>query len=304
MRALVTKTTGLWHEVKSDFAIHAVRLRGKFKLENNKITNPIAVGDWVTIKPNNLEKKEWVITEIQDRTNSIIRQSPRKKGHDHIIASNVDQALIFFTFKAPRTSIGFIDRVLVCLEAFRIPAIILLNKVDLYSKEELGNWKKLTDTYENIGYRVSTTSLTEKPTDLTDLFKNKTTLLVGHSGTGKSSLINNEVPNTQQSVGKISSFTGKGIHTTTFAAMFFIDETTKLIDTPGIKEFGIAKVQLKELAHYFPEMRAHLGECKFHNCQHTKEPDCVIKRAVEAGEIAFFRYENYLSILNSESNQR
>lgn len=304
MKALVTKTTGLWYEVKSSTAFHVARLRGKFKLENNKTTNPIAVGDWVTIEPNGESRDEWVITEIHLRDNYIVRQSPRKKGHDHVIASNVDQALIFFTFKSPRTSIGFIDRVLVTLEAYRIPAIILLNKTDLCSDEELANWQQLTEAYKKIGYQIAKTSLIDNPTDLTDLLKSKTTLLIGHSGTGKSSLINNEVPEVTQAVSQISSFADKGIHTTTFAEMFFIDEDTRLIDTPGIKELGLAEVQPEELDHYFPEMRAYLGQCKFHDCQHTEEPNCVVKQAVESNEIAFFRYESYLSMLLAQDNRR
>ena len=304
MKASVTKTTGLWYEVKSENTIYIARLRGKFKLENNKTTNPIAVGDWVTIEPNDDKGEEWVITEIQLRENYIARQSPRKKGHGHIIASNVDQALIFFTFKSPRTSIGFIDRVLVTLEAFRIPAIILLNKTDLCSDEELANWQQLTEAYEKIGYRIAMTSLTENTTDLSDLLKDKTTLLVGHSGTGKSSLINNEVTDVAQAVSQISSFADKGIHTTTFAEMFFIDKCTRLIDTPGIRELGLAEIQPEELDHYFPEMRVLLGQCKFHNCQHTEEPNCAIKQAVESNDIAFFRYESYLSMLLSQDNRR
>jgi len=304
MKALVTKTTGLWYEVKSDTAIHVARLRGKFKLENKKTTNPIAVGDWVTIEPNGATKNEWVITGIHERENYIVRQSPRKKGHDHLIASNVDQALIFFTFKSPRTSIGFIDRVLVTLEAYRIPAIILLNKTDLYSQEELDNWAQLTTVYEQLGYRVVKTSLSENQIDLSKLLAKKTTLLVGHSGTGKSTLINQTVSEVSQATSEISSFADKGIHTTTFAEMFFIDEATSLIDTPGIKELGLAEVQPEELDHYFPEMRSRLGQCKFHDCQHTEEPKCAIKQAVEEGEIAFFRYESYLSMLLGEDNRR
>ena len=193
---------------------------------------------------------------------------------------------------------------LVTLEAYRIPAFILLNKTDLYSKEELENWDQITEVYRKIGYQVDKTSLTENPTDLTKYLKGKTTLLIGHSGTGKSSLINNEVPEVHQTISEISSFADKGIHTTTFAEMFFIDESTRLIDTPGIKELGLAEVQSEELDHYFPEMRSHLGQCKFHDCQHTEEPNCIVKQAVEDGKIAFFRYESYLSMLLSEDNRR
>jgi len=304
MKALVTKTTGLWYEVRSNQGTHIARLRGKFKLDNKKITNPIAVGDWVIIQPNEGQVNEWVIEEIEPRTNYIARQSPRKKGHAHLIASNVDQALVFFTFHTPRTSIGFVDRVLVTLEAFRIQAVIVLNKTDLCSADELAQWKAVSEAYEKLGYTCLQTSLTENPKDILPVLSGKTTLIVGHSGTGKSTLINQLVPDAKQDVNKVSSFANKGIHTTTFAEMFFIDETTRLIDTPGIKELGLAEIEPDELDHYFPEMRESLGQCKFHDCRHTEEPGCLIKQKVEAGEIAYFRYESYLSMLYSDDNRK
>lgn len=304
MKALVTKTTGLWYEVLSEERKYVARLRGKFKQQNKKITNPIAVGDWVEIEPNNQVDGEWAIEAIHERENYISRQSPRKKGHDHLIASNIDQALVFFTFHTPRTSIGFIDRVLVTLEAFRIPGIVFLNKTDLLGKAELEQWSALEVVLQNLGYQTVSGSLSQDDPDIIDKLKGKITLLVGHSGTGKSTLINRLVPEAEQEVNEISSFANKGIHTTTFAEMFFIDQTTRLIDTPGIKELGLAEIESDELAHYFPEMREYLGQCKFHNCKHVEEPGCLIKEKVEEGEIAFYRYESYLSMLMSEDNRR
>lgn len=305
MKGLVVKTTGLWFEVYAEGERRICRLRGKFKQENKKITNPIAVGDWVEMEP--LEQSdEWVATHIFPRENYVLRQSPRKKGHDHIIASNIDQALIFFTFKLPRTSIGFVDRVLVTLESFRIPAMVYLNKTDVYDPKQMEVWNQLKTVYQSLGYECLQGSLIgngQKDFPI-DQLKDKATLLVGHSGTGKSTLINEFVPGASQEIGEISSFANKGTHTTTFAEMFISDENTRLIDTPGIKELGLSDMEPYEIAHYFPEMRKYLGECKFHNCLHAEEPGCLIKEKVEAGEIAFFRYESYLSMIFSEDNRR
>ena len=303
MKALVIKTTGLWYEVLAEEERRIARLRGKFKLNDKKVTNPIAVGDWVEIEPLD-QKDEWVIVEIHPRDNYIARQSPRKKGHDHLIASNVDQVVMLFTFSSPRTSIGFIDRVLVTLESFRIPGVIVLNKTDLCSEEELTQWKAVGEVYERLGYIVTQASLLQDASALHELLEGKSSLVIGHSGTGKSTLINQLDPTANQEVNAISSFANKGIHTTTFAQMFFMNETTKLIDSPGIKELGLAEIEAEELAHYFPEMREHLGQCKFHNCKHADEPSCIIKEKVEAGEIAFFRYESYLSMLFPDDNRR
>ncbi|WP_258098746.1 ribosome small subunit-dependent GTPase A [Marinoscillum pacificum] len=305
MRGLVTKSTGSWYRVLLDRGTEVdARIRGKFKLENKKITNPIAVGDYVGLEENS---GEYVIVEIEERENYIIRQSPRKKHHDHLIAANVDQAVLIATLKMPRTSLGFIDRFLVTLEAFRIPGIILFNKTDLLTEEEKDEVGYLCFLYEkHVGYKCLQTSFTANglTDDVQSLFQGKKTLLSGHSGAGKSTLINLLFPDKEQKVSEVSSFANKGVHTTTFAEMFLIDEDSAVIDTPGIKELGLSEIDPEELAHYFPEMRDLLGQCKFHNCIHTNEPGCAVKAAVEEGIISEERYYSYMSMLESDDNRR
>ncbi len=299
MKGLVTKSTGLWYEVLTDEGKAVARLRGKFKLVDKKITNPIAVGDVVVIEPNNQVEGEWVITNIEERKNYIIRQSPRKKGHDQLLASNLDQGVLIVTLRMPRTSTGFIDRFLVTLEAYRIPGVILFNKKDLYKEKDLELYEELKKIYEDAGYKVLLTCLLEKDNSLADVFNGKRSLIAGHSGAGKSTLINQLVPKAEQEVKEVSTFANKGVHTTTHAELFHIDKDTQLIDTPGIKELSLAEVESGELSHYFPEMRAFLGACKFHNCLHFEEPGCKVKEAV-GKEISERRYKSYLSMLNQE----
>lgn len=304
MNGLVVKSTGSWYRVRfQDGKEVETRLRGKQKLEDKKITNPVAVGDRVV-----LEKvgKEWMIDTISDRQNYIVRQSPRKKFYDHLIAANVDQAVMIATLKRPKTSLGFIDRFLVTLEAFRIPGIIIFNKMDLLTEEDRDEVGYLLFLYEQkVGYHCLQTSFKEGLADeVKVLFKDKITLLSGHSGSGKSTLINLMIPAADQKVSQISNFANKGVHTTTFAEMFFLDETSAVIDTPGIKELGLSEIEKEELAHYFPEMRKYLGECRFHNCLHVNEPGCVVKEALETGEVSEERYLSYLSMLEGEDNRR
>lgn len=303
MKGLVVKSTGSWYEVKlSDGEIVRARLRGKFKLVDKKITNPLAVGDLVTLVNIN---DDFVIDGITDRSNYVIRLSPKKKGHSHLIAANIDQAILMASLKMPKTSLGFVDRFLVSLEAFRIPGILIINKTDLCDEEELRGLDATKELYQGLGYKTILISVeNDEISEIGDLLKNKKTLLSGHSGTGKSSLINKLVPGFHQEIGAISNFAEKGIHTTTFAEMFTIDEHSMVIDTPGIKELGLAEIESEELSHYFPEMRSLLGTCKFHDCTHTHEPGCAVRNAYEDGSIHASRYKSYLSILEGDDNRR
>ena len=304
MKGLVIKSTGLWYEVNVDGEIKLARLRGKLKLEGMKLTNPIAVGDWVDLVPNNQSSTEWVIQKVLPRENYVIRQSPRKKGFDHMLASNIDQGVLIVTLKMPRTSTGFIDRFLISLEAFRIPGIIIFNKSDLFGKKEHVLFDELKLMYEAIGYQVILSSFTQETLEeLSSVFTGKMSLLSGHSGSGKSTLINKLIPGAAQEVKEVSNFANKGVHTTTFAELFQMDDHSSIIDTPGIKELALAEIAPEELSHYFPEMRAYLGQCKFHNCLHEGEPGCVVRENV-GKTIAPRRYESYLSILRNEDNRK
>ncbi len=303
MRGLITKSTGLWYDVQVGEKKLTARLRGKFKREEKKITNPIAVGDKVDIEPNDQVDGEWVIVRIEERKNYVVRKSPRKKGHDHLLASNIDQGVLIVTLKMPRTSIGFIDRFLLTLEAFRIPGIIIFNKKDLYGQQDIERFNDLKVIYESVGYRVFLFSFLEDAVLCGDLFEGKRSVVVGHSGAGKSTLVNRLVSSADQAVHAVSSFANKGVHTTTFAELFFINAHAAIIDTPGIKELGLAEIQAAELSHYFPEMRKYLGKCKFQNCLHQYEPKCAVKESV-GKDVSEQRYESYLSILLQKENRR
>ena len=271
-----------------------------------KITNPIAVGDFVTIQADNANSESWIIDDIHPRKNYIVRKSPKKKGFSHIIATNMDQAVLIATLATPKTSFGFIDRFLVTAEAFRIPAIIVFNKKDLLDKEDIKELEDKMMEYQVIGYDSYMVSVLENEgmDDFKSILFNKTTLLSGHSGVGKSTIINSLVPEAHQKISEISDSSNKGIHTTTFAERFSIDNTTHVIDTPGIKELGLAEIEKEELAHYFPELRNLFGSCKFHNCSHTHEPGCAIEEAYKTGRISQTRYDSYISMLMSDDNRR
>ncbi len=304
MRGLVVKSTGLWYEVDADGKKYIARLRGKFKLEDKKLTNPIAVGDWVELINNPQTDNEWIIEKIYPRENYVIRQSPRKKGYDHLIASNVDQGIVIVTLRLPRTSVGFIDRFLITLEAFRIPGVIIFNKSDIYKKKEIQFFEELQELYQSIGYQVLLTSFeNESLIPIKDIFLDKVSLLSGHSGAGKSTLINKLIPDVKQEVNEISGFANKGVHTTTFAELFKMNEHSMIIDTPGIKELALSEIEAEELSHYFPEMRELIGSCKYHNCLHENEPKCAIKDNIGIS-ISPRRYESYLSILRNEENRK
>ena len=303
MDGVIIKSTGSWYLVRlQDGKEVKARLLGRFKLENKKITNPIAVGDKVELLP---EAENFIIEVITPRKNYIVRKSPKKKHFAHMIAANVDQAVLIASQKRPRTSLGFIDRFLVTLEAFRIPGYLLINKSDLYSKEEQVALRGIMELYESIGYQTMMTSFIEGlPDRVGDWLQAKTTLLSGHSGSGKSTLINLLQPNAHQQIGEISDFADKGVHTTTFAEMFSLDADTHVIDTPGIKELGLAEITAEELSHYFPEMRNLMGQCKFNNCRHVDEPSCAVQEAVQSGHIALSRFESYLSMMQEDDNRR
>jgi ribosome biogenesis GTPase len=307
MKGRVIKSTGSWYIVQTESGLLAARLKGKFKQDELKLTNPIAVGDWVVLEkePN---QETAVISEILPRENYVIRKSTRKQYFSHIIASNLDQAMLVITMKNPRTSLGFIDRFLVSTESFRIPAILVVNKMDLLAGESAEDWLlDIHEIYEPLGYKVIEVSAlyTENPKQLFQpVLANKTTLISGHSGVGKSTILNALIPEAAQSTKEISTFSDKGVHTTTFAELFPLEYEGSLIDTPGIKEFGILDVDDFELSHYFPEMRNYLGQCKYNNCQHSNEPGCMIMKKLEEGYIHPYRYESYLNILNEEDNRR
>jgi len=300
---VIIKSTGSWYSVRlQDGKEVKARLPGRFKLENKKISNPIAVGDKVELLP---EAENFIIEVIKPRKNYIVRKSPKKKHFSHMIAANIDQAVLIASHKRPRTSLGFIDRFLVTLEAFRIPGYLLINKSDLYLKEEQAALLGIMELYESIGYQTMMTSFIEGvPNQVVDWLQAKTTLLSGHSGSGKSTLINLLQPNAHQQIGEISDFANKGVHTTTFAEMFSLDADTHVIDTPGIKELGLAEIMAEELSHYFPEMRNLMGQCKFNNCQHVDEPSCAVQEAVQSGHIALSRFESYLSMMQEDDNRR
>ena len=307
MKGRVIKSTGSWYIVQTDSGVVSARLKGKFKQDELKLTNPIAVGDWVEMEKEENQDTA-VINEILPRENYVIRKSTRKQHFSHIIASNIDQAMLVITMKNPRTSLGFIDRFLVSTESFRIPAILVVNKMDLLSGESAEDWLlDIHEIYEPLGYKVIEVSAlyTENPKELFQPFlEGKTTLISGHSGVGKSTLLNALIPKAAQSTKEISSFSDKGVHTTTFAELFPLEYEGSLIDTPGIKEFGILDIEDNELSHYFPEMRKYLGECKYNNCQHVNEPGCVVLQKLEEGFIHPYRYQSYLNILNEEDNRR
>jgi ribosome biogenesis GTPase len=242
-----------------------------------------------------------VINNIYPRKNYITRQSPHNKHQHHIIASNLDQSILFATLKDPKTSQGFIDRFLVASEAYHVPAIIVFNKNDLYKKKEQQKLEELKCMYEAIGYHILSMSLHENKgvEEVKDLLKNKVTLLSGHSGVGKSSFINIVLPDHTLKTQDVSDWSGKGLHTTTFAEMYDLPFGGKIIDTPGLREFALVDIEKHELSHYFKEMKALVSECRFNNCLHIEEPGCAVKKAVEEGKIFADRYISYLNILGS-----
>lgn len=302
MNATVYKSTGSWYLVKSDEGkIFKARIKGKFKIDDITSTNPLAVGDKVEIGMEMEGEDVVVIEKICDRKNYITRQSPHNKNQHHIIASNLDQSVLFTTLKDPKTSQGFIDRFLIASEAYHVPVIIVFNKTDIYRQKELNKLEELKLIYKKIGYKVETISIIENKgvEELKDLLKGRVTLLSGHSGVGKSSFINLLFPDFYLKTQDVSGWSGKGLHTTTFAEMYDLPFGGQIIDTPGLREFALMDIDKEELSHYFPEMKALINDCQFNNCIHINEPGCAVKAAVENGEISMERYLSYCNILDS-----
>ncbi len=299
------RSTGSWYEVRADDQrVIQCRLRGKLKLKDVKMNNPVAVGDRVEYELEADEKG--IISEILPRDNYLIRQSVHKSAHGHILAANLDQAVLVVTLVFPRTSLGFMDRFLVAAESFRIPSVLVFNKTDLLDAEGVAHQTALTRLYESLGYGCIQTSVVEN-TNLEAfraVLESKTSLLSGHSGVGKSSLVNAVSPGLRLRTSEVSAFANKGVHTTTFAEMFELEPGTFIIDTPGIKELGLADTEPWEIGHYFPEMRQRMDQCRYQNCTHAHEPGCAVRAALASGEIAKSRYASYLSMLSGADNRR
>ena len=301
-RGLVVLSTGSWYDVLlADGQTLKCRLRGKFRMHGIKTTNPVVVGDKVEFifqENDNIG----LITAIDNRKNYIIRKSTRLSKISHIIAANIDKAFLVVTIKQPRTSLGFVDRFLTAAEAYRIPVELIFNKIDLLDKNDLLELNKVIALYQNIGYLCHQTSVVENVG--IDLLKERLhgniSLFAGHSGAGKSALLNMVNPSLNIRVGEISDYHNKGKHTTTFAQMHALGENTFLVDSPGIKEFGLINYEKYEVSHFFLEMRPFMNQCKYHNCTHLHEPQCAVKEAVENVAIALSRYNNYVGILTGE----
>lgn len=305
MQGLVIKSTGSWYQVfAADGNRYDCRIKGKFRTQDIKTTNPIAVGDQVSIEVEP-DQETAIIKKLFPRQNYIIRKSINLSKQAQIIAANLDQAFLVVTLAEPVTSFGFIDRFLVTAEAYGIPARLLFNKIDLFSAEGFEVLTEYKAIYESIGYPCYEISALENTgiEQIVVLLKDKTTLISGHSGVGKSTLINTLIPDADLKTGEISDWSKRGKHTTTFAEMIPLPFGGYLIDTPGISEFGIIDIQKAELGHFFPEFRERLNQCRFHNCVHINEPGCSIIDAVELGEIQPTRYESYISIYEGNDNR-
>lgn len=302
MTGLVYKSTGSWYTVKdAEGTVWNARIKGVMKIDNITSTNPIAVGDIVHFDAETEGENVGIIYKIEDRRNYINRQSPRHKHQHHIIAANLDQSLLLAALRNPKTALGFIDRFLVACEMYHVPALIVINKADIYKKKELEYFEELEAMYKNVGYPTFLVSVEQmKNIDVVnDMLRNKTTLISGQSGVGKSSFINAVMPLSAIRTQDVSGWSGKGMHTTTFAEMYDLPSGGRIIDTPGMREFGLVDLKRYELSGYFPEMRARLNDCQFNNCLHVNEPGCAIKAAVKTYDIHEERYISYLSILES-----
>jgi ribosome biogenesis GTPase len=305
MKARVIKSTGSWYSILThDMTVMECRMKGNIRLQGSRSTNPIAVGDIVDYEIE-LNTAHGVISAIQDRKNYIIRKSINLSKKSHVLAANVDQVYVMVTVSNPRTPFGFIDRMLVTAEAYGIPAYIIFNKKDAWDEKDNALAQEMRETYENVGYEtISISALNKQDVEgLREKLQGKVSLLIGHSGTGKSTLINELNSDLNIKTAATSAVHLQGKHTTTFAEMHPIGVDTFIIDTPGIREFGLIDMNKYELGHYFPEIRARLNQCRFNNCLHLNEPGCAIKGAVEKNEIPFTRFRSYVSMVEGETEE-
>lgn len=300
---IVIQATGSWYSVQSEELTLRCRIRGKLRLKGVRSTNPVVVGDVVMVECD--ATGEWTIYDIVPRRNYIIRRASNLSKESHIIAANIDQAFIVVTLVQPQTALEFVDRFLITCEAYKVPATILLAKIDLLQSnpEAIAAFHEI---YESAGYRVVDISATEGiGVDIVEqMLEGKVTLISGNSGVGKSTLISTIYPDLDIRTGEISDSFHKGKHTTTFSTMYPVANGGYIIDTPGIKGFGLIEIDDKELWHYFPEMISTAGSCRFYNCTHTHEPGCAVVEAVKDGQIAYSRYESYLKILDDDDKYR
>ena len=311
-KGIVIKSTGSWYTVKTEEGnLIESRIKGNLRLKGIRSTNPIAVGDHVEIVESNEDNNVGsrvvgLIHKISPRNNYIIRKSPNLSKESHIIAANIDQAFLIVTIQFPVTTTTFIDRFLVSAEAYRIPCHLIFNKIDLYNEEQTATMNSLIEIYEMAGYQCLKISAKKETgiDELKQMMTNKTNVFSGHSGVGKSTIINSLQSNIILKTGEISEAHFSGKHTTTNSEMYELDFGGYIIDTPGIKGFGVLEMEKEEISHYFPEIFRLLNECQYYNCTHTHEPHCAVKKSVEEGKIALSRYVSYLGLLEGEEKYR